>query len=56
MNKCDKCDYKPSEITKCHSCRGQQIKELKERIEFAVDYLPECPDKALAFLTPVVKK
>ncbi len=30
-------------------------KELKERIEFAVEYLPESPDKALRFLKPVLK-
>ena len=25
-------------------------KKLIERIDFAIDYLPECPDKALSFL------
>ncbi len=30
-------------------------KELKERIEFAVEYLPESPDKALRFLEPALK-
>ena len=29
-------------------------KELKERIEFAVDYLPESPNKARAFLSPAL--
>ena len=27
-----------------------EIEGLRERIEFAVDYLPECPDKAKSFL------
>ena len=31
-----------------------EIKELKERIEFAVDYLPECPDQAKSFLAPAL--
>lgn len=30
--------------------------ELKERIEFAVDYLPESPNKALGFLEPALKE
>ncbi len=30
--------------------------ELKERIELAVDYLPECPDKAKSFLEPLKGK
>lgn len=29
--------------------------DLKERIKFAVGYLPECPDKAKSFLIPVLK-
>ena len=32
-----------------------EIKRLKERIEFALDYLPESPNKAIAFLTPAFK-
>jgi len=31
-------------------------KELLERIEFAVDYLPECPDKAKSFLITALKE
>ena len=31
-------------------------KKLRERIEFAVDYLPECPDKAKSFLVTASKK
>ena len=27
-----------------------EVAELKERIELAADYLPECPDKAKSFL------
>jgi len=30
-------------------------KELIERIKFAIDYLPECPDQAKAFLMPALK-
>ena len=30
-------------------------KELKERIEFAVEYLPESPHRALGFLKPVLE-
>ncbi len=30
-------------------------KELLERIEVAVDCLPECPDEAKSFLTPALK-
>ncbi len=32
-----------------------EIKRLKERIKFAVDYLPDSPNKAIAFLTPALK-
>lgn len=38
------------------TAQAEQIKGLKERIEFAVEYLPESPDKALRFLTPVLGK
>ena len=31
-------------------------KELEERIEFAIDCLPESPDKAMQFLTPILDK
>ncbi len=34
----------------------KQIIELKERIKFAIDYLPESPDKAMQFLTPILDK
>ena len=48
------CDRSP-----CLECQIKhlqaEIKRLKERIEFAVDYLPESPNKAIAFLTPALK-
>ncbi len=31
-------------------------KLLRERIETAVEYLPECPDKALSFLKPALQE
>ena len=32
-----------------------EIKALLERIDLAVDYLPECPDEAKSFLVPALE-
>ncbi len=36
-----------------HTGTKLALAKLKERIEFAIDYLPECPDKAKSFLESV---
>ena len=40
-----------NQVTKLEAVNGR----LLERIKFAVDYLPDSPDKALAFLKPALK-
>ncbi|KKN75912.1 hypothetical protein LCGC14_0376200 [marine sediment metagenome] len=57
---CSKCLYQGDSIEFCAQpeiyCRAvveqlqTELAEAKERIELAVDYLPECPDKAKGFL------
>ena len=46
---------KSDTITKIEQLQAEN-KELLERIELAVDYLPECPDKAKSFLEPAMKE
>ena len=48
----------PKEPKPCPKCKKLQAenKDLKERIELAVYYLPESPDKALSFLKPATEK
>lgn len=46
---------KVSELKNKNEQLRAEIKALKERIELAIDYLPECPDKAKSFLLPVPK-
>ena len=64
MMKCKKCErsvpiWAKADENMCaeHSYErlNEENKRLKERIEFAVDYLPESPNKAIAFLTPALK-
>ena len=54
----DCCRYQKGTTVKTSSFKQLQAenKELKERIEFAIEYLPMSPNKALGFLEPALQE
>ena len=52
---CDSSTPKDNILNQINSELAKKVKRLEERIELAVDYLPESPNKAIAFLTPALK-
>lgn len=56
MGKCKTCeDDATLGYDICYACLKKERDILLDRIQFAMEYLPESPNKAMAFLKPATE-